>query len=287
MGPGAARASCAPENLKAAAEDSDTGGMFKAVSLLPGLPGAVLEQLRLSLNTPVVALESLPVGPAAAAIALHRGPRAARLSLAVRATRGGQLLFFHPEGWAESELSEVVLDAALSFAEGMGFLFDQDLVSNGGSAGRAQALQTWLDLMGSREPPAGAELVSEQSELLLDELVGPDSSPDVMDDLSLSHSLSDEAGLLSETAPLEPGLDEPRGLDPALVEVPEEGAQTEPQGEAPDAPPPASMLSKFRRPASPGSKGGSMVGRIPLVRVRAENDAGDRSGWLARLLSAF
>lgn len=263
--------------------------MFRRNDDVPLLSEAGLQGFCASLNAPVVNLEKLPVAPARAAIALF-SEEDGRLALCVGlcSLESGQLAIFSYRGGVGDLGSPAkAMDVALSFAEGMGFLFDQDLVSNGGSAGRAQALQTWLDLMGSREPPAGAELVSEQSELLLDELVGPDSSPDVMDDLSLSHSLSDEAGLLSETAPLEPGLDEPRGLDPALVEVPEEGAQTEPQGEAPDAPPPASMLSKFRRPASPGSKGGSMVGRIPLVRVRAENDAGDRSGWLARLLSAF
>ena len=119
--------------------------MFTAAGTLSPLPGAKLERLRLSLNTPVVALENLAVGPAAAGIAIHSGQEALRLTVAVRSARSGQAVFFHPEGWGESELSDVAFDAALSFAEGMGFLFDEDLLEKGLDA--TQAARAWADFL--------------------------------------------------------------------------------------------------------------------------------------------
>ena len=119
--------------------------MFTAAGTLSPLPGAKLERLRLSLNTPVVALENLAVGPAAAGIAIHSGQLALRLTVAVRSARSGRVVFFHPDGWGESELSDVAFDAALSFAEGMGFLFDEDLLEKGLDA--AQAARAWADFL--------------------------------------------------------------------------------------------------------------------------------------------
>jgi len=286
VGPGAARASCAPENLKAAAEDSDTGGMFKAVSLLPGLPGAVLEQLRLSLNTPVVALESLPVGPAAAAIALHRGPRAARLSLAVRATRGGQLLFFHPEGWAESELSEVVLDAALSFAEGMGFLFDEDLVGKGLDAG--EGARVWADFLGDSAPDdraweatdeelaEGSEELAEGSEELAEgseELAeGSEELAEGSEELAADHG----EGLAAEGPEAAPEDRELRYSGPKLGK----GAAGAPRSSG-EAEATLLLLSKFRFLAAIPAEG--LL--CPPPPRPAERPA--RSHFLLRLLSRF
>lgn len=124
--------------------------MFTAVPSLPPLHGAKLERLRLSLNTPVVAIERLPVGPAAAGIALHRGAESTRLTVAVRSTRSGQVVFFQPDGWGDREPPDLALDAALSFAEGMGFLFDDDLLERGFDP--AQAARAWADLLEESAP---------------------------------------------------------------------------------------------------------------------------------------
>jgi hypothetical protein len=57
--------------------------MFSTCLAEPHAAGTRLRALRLSLNTPVVAIEALPVGPAAAGIALHRGPEGALLTVAL------------------------------------------------------------------------------------------------------------------------------------------------------------------------------------------------------------
>jgi hypothetical protein len=139
--------------------------MFPVVPSSPRVR-AELRALRLSLNTPVVAIEDLPVGPAAAGIALHEGLEGLRLTLAVRSVQNGQVVFFHPdEDWSEIQGSELALDAALSFAECMGFLFDDDPIEAGGDV--REAADRWAELVetaGAEEPadPPGEEIWLEE-----------------------------------------------------------------------------------------------------------------------------
>ena len=115
--------------------------MFPVVSSTPRVHGE-LRALRLSLNTPVVTIEDLPVGPAIAGIALHAQPEGLRLTLAVRSVRTGHVVFFLPdEDWSEIQGSELAVEAALSFAECMGFLFDDDPIEAGGDV--LEAARRW------------------------------------------------------------------------------------------------------------------------------------------------
>ena len=112
--------------------------------------------LRLSLNTPVVAIEQLPVGPAAAGIALHQAPAGRSLVLAIRAVRTGQMLFFVPDtDWQAQHGPELALEAALSFAESMGFLFDDD-------AARDDGARKWTEFLAEAAPEVSGPEVSEQ-----------------------------------------------------------------------------------------------------------------------------
>jgi hypothetical protein len=138
-----------------------------------------LEALYVSLNSPVVTLDSLPVGPASAAVALHMDP-CPGVTLAVRCVRTGRVAFFTSGPCEAGESAKVLLDAALSFAESMGFLFDEDEVAARGEGGRREAARLWLDLLGeeaehpakAHEAPAGDALEegAESDEILLDEL---------------------------------------------------------------------------------------------------------------------
>ena len=74
-----------------------------------------LHALYVSLNSPVIAVERLPVGPAAAAIAVH----GTGTTLLIRSVRTGTVAYFHAEPRAG-------LEAALSHAEALGFLFDDE-----------------------------------------------------------------------------------------------------------------------------------------------------------------
>lgn len=138
-----------------------------------------LAALYVSLNSPVVTLDSLPVGPASAAVALHMDPHPG-VTLAVRCVRTSRVAFFTSGPCEAAEDAKVLLDAALSFAESMGFLFDEEEVAARGEKGPREAARLWLDLLGeeaehpeeTQEIPAG-EAVEEAAvshEILLEEL---------------------------------------------------------------------------------------------------------------------
>lgn len=137
--------------------------MFSAVQGQSPPPRGRLRVLRLSLNTPVVAIEALPVGPVAAGLAVHEGPEGRSLTLALRSIRTGQLLLLLPEDdWEALHGPELAVDAALSFAESMGFLFDDDPLAGGGDAGAAARLWTEFLAEAGLEAPETGEIRLEE-----------------------------------------------------------------------------------------------------------------------------
>jgi hypothetical protein len=124
----------------------------------PTRPAIELHSLRRSLNTPVLAIAELPVGPGAAAIAAHAdscdGPP--HYTLAVRCERSREVVFFSAsdEDLSLSD-SSLAAEAALSLAEGMGFLFEADLPAISGEA----AASIWEEFVDSTDPSASADAV--------------------------------------------------------------------------------------------------------------------------------
>ncbi len=123
---------------------SDSRAVFFARQEAPDPVRSALRSLRPSLNTPVVVVEDLPAGPASAAIACLAGPAGSQVVLAIRSVRSGQAVFFGPDDelrdWQEPETA---IDAALTFAESMGFLFEDDRVAEA----PADARRLWGDLL--------------------------------------------------------------------------------------------------------------------------------------------
>jgi hypothetical protein len=121
----------------------------------PARPAIELRSLRRSLNTPVLAIAELPVGPGSAAIAAHvdSGDGLPRYTLAVRCERNREVVFFsvREEDLSPTE-SSVAAEAALSLAEGMGFLFEEDLPP----ISREAAALIWEEFVDSAEPSAVA-----------------------------------------------------------------------------------------------------------------------------------
>ena len=71
------------------------------------------------------------------------------LLLVLRSQRTGQLACFAPDETLESDASaQIALDGALSFAESMGFLFDDDAIPELGAEGPREAADSWNDLLG-------------------------------------------------------------------------------------------------------------------------------------------
>jgi len=112
------------------------------------LAGSGLRALHVALNSPVVAVASLPNGPASAAVALD-GDGA---MVCLRSIRSGRTLFFASSEEVGSD--QLALDAAISFAESMGFLLDDDEVS---LRGPEAAAQLWQEICGDALPPAASE----------------------------------------------------------------------------------------------------------------------------------
>jgi len=110
-----------------------------------------LRALHLALNSPIVSLDGLPVGPASAAVAFHAGDTPG-VTLVVRSQCCPRVAYFTAElDGEDAQHPEVILDAALSFAERMGFLFDEDAV------GARDAAALWVAFLGE-EAEAGDPL---------------------------------------------------------------------------------------------------------------------------------
>jgi hypothetical protein len=134
-----------------------------------------VQGLRLSLNTPVVATEELPIGPARAAILVHDDPeRGPTVTIGIRSLRADRVALYGLESEAGDDTDlEVAVDAALSFAESMGFLFDEDELVGGDAQAKTRCLGLWRDLLGDAGPePARSpiRMAEPEGELLLEEL---------------------------------------------------------------------------------------------------------------------
>ena len=146
--------SCAVPSLKPGLLQADVIRMFIRIKEAPPAHGAKLRCLRLALNTPVVAIDELPVGPVAACIAVHGRPGALGLVLALRSVRSGQLAFLAPEAAAPLADVELAVEAAAGFAEAMGFVFDEDLIAD---ARDSRALERrWCEFLAEFEFPEPA-----------------------------------------------------------------------------------------------------------------------------------
>lgn len=247
--------------------------------------GRPLRALYVSLNSPVITVEGLPTGPARAAVALHQ----AGATLSVRCVRTGHVrLFATTEALAGER--RVALDAALSFAESMGFLFDEDEVEARGDAGPGAAARLWQELCGEETEPADDGSGDAGAEILLEDLhAQPAPAPRDASDpppaiaIEVFEAPAPVEAIAVEAVP-EPGaIRGPAGPDPADAESdgpsgadPLEEvyaaldlhAEDGPEGAPDPAPsvPPAHVLSKFRRggPAAAETAGPPDV-RLQLV----------------------
>lgn len=216
-----------------------------------------LEVLRFSLNAPEMMTEGLPCGPAQAVILVGRDPEQRHfLEICVRSVESRTVAAFGFEGDLERDADlDTWVDGALTFAEGMGFLFGDDALCAGDEAAHEKALGHLLDFLGdscptSRRARPAHETASRvapalSDELLLDEVVGDpvgDAQPD------LEHSAT--------------------GPTPVLSKFRGKGRSTD-----------AGVV--LRTP------GGTAVGRVRLVKKRLVPEEGRRAGFLFRLLRHF
>ena len=151
--------------------------------------GARVRSLRLSLNAPVLSAADLPIGPARALIVVHRDARGRMdATVGVRSQRGGELAYWSFDGELASDVDlDVASDAALTFAESLGFLFDE--APQPGGAAAEKVFLAWLEGQSLGEAsdvggqgtftarPTAALRNDAGSELILDELAIEDAPP--------------------------------------------------------------------------------------------------------------
>ena len=115
-----------------------------------------------ALNTPVINVEDLSVGPARAAILLateENGDLLLVVRVARIATGEGKTFKFQGDPNEFGDPTSA-LDAALGFSEGMGFLLEEIPVSDGLGAGSQRAIKIWESLFALPEQSArGADAV--------------------------------------------------------------------------------------------------------------------------------
>jgi hypothetical protein len=127
-----------------------------------------LDALCVSLNRPVLDIEDLPASPASAAIAVHGAVAGEmRLVVGLRSIDDGVVCAYSFKGERHKSIHQA-MDVGLSFAESMGFLFDEDMISGdpgsaaavapdvGGVIRRqkvAKAHAVWCELIGEEPAP--------------------------------------------------------------------------------------------------------------------------------------
>jgi hypothetical protein len=126
------------------------------------LSEACLHGLLPSLNAPVAQVEELPNGPVRAAIVIYaKGYGELGLAIGMRALESGDTALYETREPIENESAiPDAVERALSFAEGLGFLFDDDMIDRATGTGRPDALEHWNRMMGDEEvyaPGAPAE----------------------------------------------------------------------------------------------------------------------------------
>jgi hypothetical protein len=270
--------------------------MFVPSGSPPDLVAARLRGLRFSLNSPVVGTEEIPAGPARAALLVHRDARGRLgVALCIRSLRTGSVVLYRSDERLDGavELS-VGIDAALSFGESLGFLFDDDELAKG--LAREDALARWREFLGSlgdaapAEPDVALELdrvdrlraipVVEPNELVLDD-------PVVADDLVESDAQGGAGGGYFDEVDLRDGDPPSRGAElPARRAEPNPPEPRAARG-APSSPP----LTKFRDlhgaepPPAASPPRGARLARVRLVKRRAVEPAA--GSVLLRLLGCF
>lgn len=264
--------------------------------------------LRTSLNAPVVSTEDIPSGPARAAIAMwFEDDQSCSLEVRVLSVPTGRMVVYAWEGeLCDAGEVETALDAGLSFAESMGFLFDDDILSGENTIGREMVTAAWEAFEAGEAAPGSAEGFVHP--------VTQDEPPDA-DLLELTEVAAEDdlgADLVDPDGELNVALAsewEPEQIE-GLLELPV-------AGEADAEAPAAATLSKFRGrldelegadarspqtggeradgapPIEAGRKGSkAALGRVPLLRrrrpgVEAAEPKPERGGLLARILGAF
>jgi hypothetical protein len=244
--------------------------------------------LRTSLNSPVVASPELPPGPARAAILVHTEPSGAvSVSVGVRSIKTADAATWTCDAdLNESTRVDVAVDAAMSFAEGMGFLFDDGEPDEG-----RRATSGWTALMGdANETDAILELTElvpiEVEEGSSEPVLDWDDSEDLPDlQLADGPGFDLEQATFEEAAPSVP-LSKFRNRLPTAETADSPDAAPQPAAKRAAAPKPPGSAKPAKAAGKAAPKSRAALGKLKLIKRRGDA-AAKRRAWLQRVLSSF
>ena len=180
-GPAGSPGLCAEKSLKGRVGTAEESHVFFPRTVPLEVAEPQLRGLRISLNTPVVSTEELAVGPARAGLLVHLDSDGRpNVTIGIRSLRSGEVVLYSLEGDLREHASlDVGVDAGLSFGESMGFLFDDDEMSDGDADAVRRCLGLWNELIGysgTGSPAADAppEALGGPEGLSADDLEVPD-----------------------------------------------------------------------------------------------------------------
>jgi hypothetical protein len=228
--------------------------MFLHTEETLALSEACLHSVYASLNAPVVQVDALPVGPVRAVIVIYAEPYGdLGLVVGMRDLEGGKTAIYRYRGALGPDEADQGFDDALHFAEGLGFLFDDNMLATATTAGRKAALEYWLSLMGEGDglgltpefdsaASSSAVDVCEPEDLLetpMEDLLDP------VEDLLLAEGDTNATGelLLDDLIPLDAAAETSDELE---VDPYDSGQSDDLLGETALGIAPAPSLTKFR-----------------------------------------
>lgn len=284
---GLPRDPCTASKLKGAAILADRMRMFMPCTDAFTVAESSMLAFCAALNTPVINVDGLDVGPARAGILLSAGDYGDFvLVVRVALISNGQGVTFRFQGDPrEFGDAAAAVDAALSFSEGMGFLFEEILVAGGPQAGRQRALKIWASLVSERAEASEPAPGTVRAPMHAVKTVAPKPVElELTDALAVVENVSMHLGAVDSAEALIAGS-QTQTFYAANAAVPVDAAQV------PEASVVGSrVLTKFRNGASDEmgtDRASERLARIELTSEKLGGEAPDTSGFLTRLLSSF
>lgn len=255
-------------NLKTPEKVADVRSMFMPCTDQADVPESAVLACCPALNSPVVNIDGLEIGSAKAAILLSADEYGDLLTLRVRVKRvpdGAGVTFRYQGNASDFGNASAAMAVAHNFAEGMGFLFDEDMMRNGTGSSRRRAFKLWNAILakGSGGPTAEAGERAPKGPSPQRVFAEAEATAEPVLDLEDALTLEDEALVLTK---LRPKKSKPQSPSQRKIRPP----------------------SRMSQPAASSERAGSgELGRVELAAEELGNEFVDVSGFLTRLLSSF
>ncbi len=132
--------------------------------------------VRLSMNEPIVATPELPAGPARAAILVYLEENVRRVVVVIRSLSRARIVQYEMRDEDYADATGLAFDAGLTFAESMGFVFDDERLAGTAGPERVAALAPLAQLIDLQVPMRPAVPFEEELQIEADPLESSDLS---------------------------------------------------------------------------------------------------------------